>query len=197
MLSLIPPTYADDSAVGVEEGDVLKYERRIEGALIDTLIVNITSVANVSGFLEVKARVESTNGTIIEPEAIWLQWNATLQILDMPGQGLTSVLTVYAITPNPLNTTLLIDYLDNAGYSDLSASGNTISCVYPLNTYKFTYSDKGILTKVGITALGVKATITLVTDSDDGVSLGYTIFLIIPVAIIFVFNRKRKSIELI
>ena len=188
-----------DSEVGVDAGDSLSWKVTVNGTSVAgaTIGLDIDSVNSTGGNLQVIGDY-LVAGVLISPNIVLLDYNKTDGYYDAAAQDILALLGGIGIIPK-LNLTLAAEYLNSTiMFVDAIVVGtDTITCnsTGDLAEYTMKYNSNGILTKGEYTSVLGTGSITLV--GGGGVSFGYAVFLIVPVAVIAVIIKKRKSTKLV
>ncbi len=208
IFSLIPYTNAlsiDESEIGVDIGDKLSwgiYETAWKDNYIHSYQVLIKNVLSVEGDLICNAQIIYPNNMEIYLVVDILIWNSNTGYLDMSEQSFFEWPGGLYIVPKPLNLSLLGSYLINHGYTDVMISRglvNTIIGIYGDIYYSMTFNDNGILIEGSVfhTIIADYSFELKLEDYDDGsISFGSIFFFIIPIVIIALIIKKRKSINI-
>ncbi len=182
------------SEVGVWEGDEIRWYGTALGNT-GTVKIAIDSVNGTGNDLVVTGDLLGSDGSALYNQ-ILLEWNAETEELSLGIlNGSAILLQVVYIAPK-LNLDAVVTFLEDYG-STCVLNGLEISAIKGDSNVVLKFDNDGILISANGDApsYGGKISIKRVYD-DDEISLGYTLFFVIPVAIILVIIRKRKTVKL-
>ncbi|MBN1214935.1 MAG: hypothetical protein JXA99_05770 [Candidatus Lokiarchaeota archaeon] len=182
----------DDSEVGINQGDIYRWNYYINDTFQWTMQISISDISTQGGNLVVEGEIKDLGTLGYQYTGNLLEFNDTTDFLDLSGQIDLLDLGGYCIIPIPLNLTLMTMYLDNEhGLANLNITDNLIYGDYPNMHFYWYYNSQGLLTQGGILVGETLQTMVLVTNNDGGnIPIGYTIYLIISLSIIVLLIKK-------